>query len=245
VFDKAAEDEDVEVYECDNGAWRLVGRTRSDGEGHFDLALTGDDRLGTGLHELVISVPGDRSGAIATAYIAPRDAHVVLCDIDGTLTNSEDAIVGEVVWHENVRARPGAASALHALADAGYQPIYVTARSRAYTELTSRWLAAQEMPRGPVVVAPTRMALPGSEALGAKTREIAKLRAAGLDLAVGIGNRATDVIAYERAGIPGDRIWVQTSEHAAELAPLIQHHRAIGFTSYAELRARVRTLPIE
>lgn len=243
AIDKEAEDEDVEVYACAHGSWRRLGATRSDGDGRFALALTGATRLPAGLHELVLSVPGDRTTAGLTAYVVPRGAPVAVIDVDGTLTSSENAIVGEVLWHARVRARPGAARVLDELAARGEQPIYLTARPRAYTELTRQWLAAHGFPRGPVILQPG-LALPGSAALAAKTRALARLRAAGPRIAVGIGNRASDVSAYATAGLAADRIWIEdTPAYAQEIRPLVARHRATAFVSYAQLWQRLAARP--
>src|SRR5690242_17982549 len=41
AFAKEIEDEDVEIYACVGGGWRLLGQSRSDSDGHWKLALTG------------------------------------------------------------------------------------------------------------------------------------------------------------------------------------------------------------
>ena len=237
-LDKEAEGEDVEVYACDRGAWRLLGRTTTDGEGRFALTLTVATRLPAGLHELALSVPADRSGAPFTAFIARAGMPIVVCDIDGTLTESENAIVGEIAWDASVDVKPGAARALDQLAALGYQPVYLTARPRAYAEMTDRWLAGHGLPRGPVINAPG-LTLPGSAALTAKTRALTNLRAAGFVVAIGIGNRATDVQAYSDAGIPADRILIEATQYASEIQPLVARGRATSFTSYDALRRLV------
>ena len=239
AIDKAAEDEDVEVYACGEGNWRRLGTTRSDGDGRFALTLVGASRLPTGLHELVLSVPADRTSAVITVYVAPPGTPIVVCDVDGTLTASENAIVGEVLWHGDVGARPGAAGALQELSARGYQPVYLTARSRTYTELTRRWLDTHGFPRGPMILQPG-LTLPGSAAVTAKTRALARLRATGLRIAVGIGNRASDVSAYATAGLSADRIWIEdTPAYAQEVRPLVERQRATSFVGYRELRRQL------
>jgi len=235
ALDKELEDEDVEVYACVSGSWRQLGRTRSDGEGHFALALRGDARLPAGLHDLRATLPADRTSTAFTAFIAPLGGPVFVCDLDGTLTESENAIVGEAMWHADVGAKPGAARALADLAARGYQPIYVTARPRILAELTRRWLAAQGMPRGPVIFQPG-LARPGAAALAAKTHALEALRATGVHIAYGIGNRATDITAYARAGLTADRIWIEDSQYAAEVQPLVARGLATAFTGYARFR---------
>jgi phosphatidate phosphatase PAH1 len=242
AFAKEIEDEDVEVYACLDGGWRLLGQTRSDGDGHFQLALTGASRLPAGLHDVVVSLPADRSGATATAYIARSGEPIFVCDIDGTLTESENAIISEVVFHDSVASEPGAGPALSAISARGYQPVYLTARPNAYAELTRRWLASKGLPRGPVILQ-AGLTLPGDAALAAKTRALEALRATGARIAFGIGNRATDVTAYGRAGLTAERIWIEATQYASEIEPLAARGLATAFKTYQalELQARRRT----
>src|SRR5262249_44171427 len=41
IFNKALEDEDVDVFACRAGEWQRKGTARTDGEGHFALRLSG------------------------------------------------------------------------------------------------------------------------------------------------------------------------------------------------------------
>ena len=233
ALDKALEDEAVEIYACVAGSWRRLGETRTDGDGHFALALRGDARLPAGLHDLRATVPGDRTSAAFTAFIATSGAPVFVCDVDGTLTESENAIVGEVMWHARIAAKPGAARVLAELAARGYQPIYVTARPRIVAELTRRWLAEQGMPRGPVILQPG-LTLPGAASLAAKSQVLDALLASGLRIEYGIGNRATDILAYARAGLPAARIWIEASQYSSEIRPFVARGLATAFSGYAE-----------
>jgi phosphatidate phosphatase PAH1 len=116
--------------------------------------------------------------------------------------------------------------------------VYLTARPRRYDQLTHRWLAAQGMPRGPIIESPG-LTLPGHAALEVKTRALADLRAAGFRVVIGIGNRATDVKAYAGADIPPDRIFIEATQYATEVQALAAQGRATAFTSYDELRRLV------
>jgi phosphatidate phosphatase PAH1 len=242
AFDKAIEDEDVEVYACTGGAWRLVGQTRSDGEGRWKLALTGAARLPPGLHDLVVSLPADRSGATATAYVAHNGEAIFVCDIDGTLTESENAIIPEVIFHDSVSSQPGAGAALSSISARGYQPVYLTARPNRYAELTRRWLASKGLPRGPVILQ-TDITMPGDAALTAKKHALEALRATGVRIAFGIGNRATDITAYGHAGLTAERIWIEDTQYASEIDPLVAKGLATAFKTYQalELQSRRRT----
>src|SRR5262252_1947196 len=67
--DKDLEDEDVEVFACIAFDWRRVGRTRTGGDGRFELVLEGDARLPAGMRDLVAYVPGDGTSVRFLAYV--------------------------------------------------------------------------------------------------------------------------------------------------------------------------------
>lgn len=232
--DKSLEDEDVELYACITDAWTPIGEARTDDDGQFAVELAADRRLPPGLHALYASVVGDRTGVGFLAYVAPADARVVVTDVDGTLTGSEDGIVRAVVFGSTLTAQPDAGGAFQQLVHAGFQPVYLTSRPRGLTELTRRWLADHGFPPGPLVLAPG-ITLPGRPSLEHKTTELARLRNRQVPLTVAIGNRATDVVAYTRAGIPGERIFMKGPEFEPELDAYVSSKGATEFVRYAAL----------
>jgi phosphatidate phosphatase PAH1 len=244
LADKALEDEDVDVFACRAASWKRAGRARTDDEGRFALRLAGDDRLPLGMRDLFVSVAGDRTGARFLAYVAPDGAALIASDVDGTLTSSEGAFLSTIVLGRDADVRAGAAKAFAAAEARGYQLVYVTARGQQYTEETRGWLARMGFPRGPLRLSPSFVTLPGGDTVDYKTSTFEALVAAGLDLAAGVGNRASDIAAYRNAGVAADRIFVETSEYGDELRPETAAGRAIGFASYDELRtAHLATLP--
>jgi hypothetical protein len=237
LVDKALEDEDVELFACRAGAWRQVGTARTDDEGKFSLALASADRLPIGMRDLFISVVGDRTGVGFLAYVAPPGSPLIVSDIDGTLTSSENAFLETIVFGSEPEARAGAAHAFTATRARGYQPVYVTSRGNQYTTATRAWLDLRGFPRGPVRLAPSFITLPGGDTVEYKAQTLAALSAAGLAIAAAVGNRASDVAAYARAGLPATRIFIELPEYAREVQPLIDADAAIGFTSYDALLA--------
>ena len=235
ITDKALEDEDVDVFACRAGQWRRVGTARTDDEGHFALALTGAARLPIGMRDLFVSVVGDRTGIGFLAYVAPAGSRLVVSDVDGTLTSSENAFLDTILLGIEPAARPGAAELFTAAAAAGNQPVYVTARGNQYTTATRDWLEHRGFPRGPLRLSPSFVTLPGGDTVDFKSRALAGLQAAGMVISAGIGNRASDVAAYAGRGLAADRIFVELPEFAGELQPLIDAHQATGFTRYDEL----------
>lgn len=237
IADKALEDEDVELFACRAGAWRRVGTARTDDEGKFSLALASADRLPIGMRDLFASVVGDRTGIGFLAYVAPASAPLIVSDVDGTLTSSENAFLETIVLGREPDARAGAARAFTATTARGYQPVYVTARGNQYTTATRDWLDHRGFPRGPVRLSPSFLTLPGGDTVDYKTQTLAALTAAGLTVAAGIGNRASDVTAYARSGLPASRIFIELPDYAGEVQPLLDAHAATGFTSYDALLA--------
>ncbi len=244
LADKALEDEDVELFACIDGAWTELGDARTDGEGQFSLALEGSDRLEIGMRDLYVSVVGDRTGARFLAYVAPAGTRMVASDVDGTLTSSESTFVKTVLMGAESFAQPGAATAFTYLAARGYQPVYITARGQQFMGDTRAWLAEQGFPRGPMMLAPSFITIPGGDTVDFKVGAMTTIRNAGLVIAAGIGNRASDVAAYDRAALPPERIFIGTAEFSDELTADLAAGRATGFGTYDELRTdRLTQLP--
>ena len=237
VTDKALEDEDVELFACLGGAWAAVGTARTDDEGHFALPLSGAARLAIGMRDLFVSVVGDRTGARFLAYVAPEGTRLILSDVDGTLTSSENAFFETIVLGKEPAVRAGAPRAYTAATARNYQMVYMTARGSQYTSETRDWLAHQSFPRGPLRLAASFITLPGGDTVDYKTRTAHALADAGFELAAGVGNRASDITAYSNAGIAADRIFIELPEFADEVQAQLADGEAIGFSSYDELRA--------
>jgi hypothetical protein len=243
LTDKALEDETVELFACRAGSWEPLGSTITDGEGRFELDLRDGARLPIGQRSLYVSVGGDRSGVGFVGLVAPAGGWLAASDVDGTLTESENAFATSLLTQAAVAVQAEAPAAIATLVHNGYQPIYVTARGRVFTEATRSWLAAQGFPRGPLRLADSIITLPGAPTVDYKASVLSTIEAAGLVVEVGIGNRASDAEAYARAGIGGQEIFLKLPEFASECAPVIAAGQATGFDSYGELTATLAGLP--
>lgn len=235
VLDKALEDEDVDVFACRQQVWKKIGTARTDGEGHFSLALANADRLPIAMRDLYVSVVGDRTGAAFLGYVAPTGTKLAISDIDGTLTSSENAFLDQIVSGGTVGAQSDAGATFTALAGKHVQPIYLSARGNQYTDDTRSWLDGNGFPRGPVRLASSFVTLPGSDTLAFKTGAIGAF--VDFTLFAGIGNRDTDVQSYAANNIPGDRIFLKLPEYQSEVQPDLDSGAAVGFATYADLRA--------
>lgn len=234
AIDKDLEGEDVVLFACVGGAWHRLGTTRSDGGGRFELALSGRERLPAGTRDLYARVAGDGSGVRFLAYVAKPGERVIVTDIDGTITESENAIVVGVVFGDDIGHRIGAPEAL---ARSGRTIVYLSSRGDQFTELTRRWLRDHGFPPGPLRLARAAITRPGAATIAFKTRALRDL-AVPIDAA--IGNKRTDVESYANAGVAADRIFVKLPEFEPELREALAAGRAIGFANYSALPALVR-----
>lgn len=233
--DADVSDEDVYVFACFPGGWHIVDRARTDGEGRFELSLTGRARLPAGMRELYAHVPGEGGGVRFLAYVAPRGTTALVSDVDGTLTESEEAILNTVLFGDDISPRPHAPRALAAAA-AGRPVIYLTSRGDQYTEVTRRWLAVHGFPRGPLRLARAPITRPGPRTVTFKAEV---LRGLPIPIAAGIGNRASDIAAYARAGLAPSQILIHLPEFEREVRPALAAGKATAFADYRHVPALV------
>ena len=234
--DKDLEDEDIDVFACEASQWTKVGTARTNDNGIFNLPLAGAARLDVGMRDMYLSIAGDRTGAAFLAFVAPPGTGIVVSDIDGTLTASETAYPESLATGGDVAVQPGAPAALAAIVEHGYSIIYLSTRGDRFTQDSRDWLAAKQLPRGPLRLPPSIITQPGDDTVVAKTGLLQTL--AGLSLKAGIGNRTTDVAAYTNGGLPVARIFVNLPEFADELAADIANQRATFFDPYDDLRTQ-------
>jgi hypothetical protein len=234
IADKALEDEDVELFACRAGAWKRLGRARTDDEGGFTFALSGGDRLPIGMRDLFVSVVGDRTGAAFLAYVAPDDARLIVTDVDGTLTSSENAFLKTIALGIEPDAQPGAAEALQRASHRGYHVAYVTARGSQYTSATRAWLEHLGFPRGPLRLAHSFVTLPGADTVDFKTAELEAL-SASVELTAGVGNRASDITAYSNAGLDPSAIFIKLPEFEGEVRSQLDAGAAVEVRDYRAL----------
>jgi phosphatidate phosphatase PAH1 len=232
--DKDLEDEDIDVFACMSKGWSKLGTARTNDDGIFTLQLAGSERLPAGLRDLYLSVAGDRTGAAFLALVAAPGSPVIVSDVDGTLTASENAYPISLATGDDVPAQPDAPAALSSAASRGVNIVYISARGDRFTQDTRDWLAAKGFPRGIVKLPPSIITLPGEDTITAKTELLTTLD--GLDLLAGIGNRKTDVAAYGDVGLPPDRIFIKLPEFTSELTADLMENKATSFDLYEMLR---------
>ncbi len=229
--DENLKDEDAEVFACTEGDWRSLGEVRTDKHGRFELELAGDARLPVGMRDLYAHVRGDGSGVRFLAVVAPVGTSVLVSDVDGTLTSSENAVVGTVLTGDDAGHQPRAPEVF---TQTDQLVVYVTARGDQFTNLTRHWLLQHGFPLGPLRLAPSIAILPGSATVDFKTKTLVDL---AIPISAGIGNRGSDIDAYTNVGLAPDRILILDGEFTDEVRGAIADEHATGFANYEELAA--------
>ncbi len=212
--------ETVDLFVSRNGGsweWLGVSVTTEDNE-HGAVAGVADDggrvffeipaaqRLGVGLHRVHFVVRGDRSVADAYIHVLPADARFAVTDVDGTITESENAQALDVLIRRSPTAHPGAPEALRTLAERGYAIFYLTARPDWLRARTHEWLRERGFPEGVVHTTLTFTGAFNGPAQEFKSAELAAVKTIfnrAPDYA--FGNRASDVAAYASVSVAAGR----------------------------------------
>lgn len=212
--------ETVDLFVSRNGgAWEPLGTaTTTEDNEHQPVAGVADDggrvffeipaarRLGVGLHRVHFVVRGDRTVAEAYVHVLPANARWAVTDVDGTITESENAEALDVLFRRSPTAHPGAPEALRALAQRGYAIFYLTARPDWLRTRTHEWLRERGFPEGVVHTTLTFTGAFNGPAQEFKSAELAATRAIfnrAPDYA--FGNRASDVAAYSSVEVAAGR----------------------------------------
>jgi hypothetical protein len=197
--------ENVSLWYYDTAAssWVTLGRTTTDDTGFYSIAPT--NPVSAPLGQPIYSVlEADRSCTEHFDYLMPAGTKIVLTDIDGTLTLSDEELFKQIDDGQYQPIENNSASAMMNLwADKGYQVVYLTARPHNFRTETRDWLVAKDYPVGPVISANTLVF--DESARDYKSAWVTRLTGAfGWEIVAAYGNAESDVQAYEDAGIPKD-----------------------------------------
>lgn len=216
ALSKDLQDEDIEVWLDDcSGSYQAIGVATTDSDGRISLSLAPSALPGFGSYALIYRVLGDGSGTRATLRVLPTGTHVLVTDIDGTLTTSDTELFVDLFSELGSgsyvpQARASAVDAMWARADQGYPIVYLTGRPYNLTDITREWIDALSFPPGTVqLVADVSRILPTDGAVGTYKRDyLDTLQARGFELDMGYGNATTDIFGYLGAGIGGNTAYI-------------------------------------
>lgn len=238
--DIEGEEVDVFVERACGGAWEKLGTTTTTYAGdHADVDGVADSggrvyfeipaakQLPPGRHRVRMVVAADQTFADALLDVVPDGAPVFVSDVDGTLTETENAEWSALLQGTDPPAHPKAADALTALAARGIRPIYISARPEWLVDKTHAFLEKEGFPPGIVVTTTGLTGLFGGAARDFKVEALARLAAEGVKITWAIGNTSSDQDAYEAAAI-------QPLDHRVFLR-LTDPHGGRRIEAYSEL----------
>lgn len=216
VVMKDLEEEMIDVFVDDCAGWVPAGSVRTDDEGvaTFTIDLT----LRPGAHEVRAVARGDGSQAVGTLWLVPVSTHLVISDVDGTMTTDDKQLFQKIFDGDHLPiAYAGGAALTRAHRDAGQVVVYLTGRPYWLLEHTRRWLRELDFAAGPVHVADSHGdILPTEDSVGAYKRAwLAALLEQGYTVDVAYGNADTDIYAYLRAGLDPTRVYI-IGKHGGE-----------------------------
>jgi len=221
-------DQEGRTLEFQLGQAKASGQTDSDGVGRASLAP-----LTTGIVPFSVRVSDDPSTRIrGRLWVLEPERPVVICDIDGTLSDMGGLRVPVSGWR--APAFPGAPALLRDLART-HAIVYLSARDQSFRAASRGFLRKHDFPLGPLLLnswgidkGSQREQLLPSRHGRFKLKVLERLKARGLKLVMGIGDKPGDAEAYEGAGI---RSLIRSETALGE--------RSIVFPDYATLRKRL------
>ncbi|HET6343508.1 MAG TPA: HAD family acid phosphatase, partial [Myxococcota bacterium] len=196
---------DVSLDDC--SGWQPVAGGTTDSLGNVAMALNAPVSY-VGRTNMRYVVAGDATVAEARLYTLPRGTHVVVVDIDGTLTTDDGEYIRQLMLHSlgrdyDPKAFPDAVSLTRAWVQKGYIVLYLTSRPMGTADITRAWLSDHGFAAGPLHMTegPGEF-MPNDKGAGAyKLAFLKGLQERGYVLDYAYGNADTDVFAYKGANI--------------------------------------------
>jgi hypothetical protein len=220
--------------------WLDLGELRTNDDGMVTLPVPLALRdLPSGDYAILFTVEGDATTTRSTLRIRPPGTHVIVFDIDATLTQSNLALAGAAFSEDErlPRPYPGAVELTKAHAKRNEEILYLTARPRFLGGMTRRWLAEWDFAPGSVGFAPSLLDVTTSGGQASfKSAFLEDLIAQGFRLDAGYGNAVCDIEAYRASGLPCTGIYI-----IGELGGREGTNAVMG--SWNEEVARVTALP--
>jgi hypothetical protein len=231
LFSNPITDEYVSLWTYDGGAWKTLGRDLTDEDGLFSIA---GDVVPNG-QPVYAMLEADGTCAEAYDYLFPASEKVVVTDIDGTLTTSDNELLMEIADPTYQPAMMGHADVLtQTWAMKGYPVIYLTNRPHAVRVETHQWLEELPFAKGPVITSNGT----ASDAAAYKTVWLQRMvQTFGWDIVAAYGNASTDITAYANAGIPkADTFIVGPLAGSDSTQPIDNMDFEAHITSYVDMQ---------
>lgn len=207
---KDLENEEIELYvdRCSSEA-QLLATTLTNDDGRTGFVIRASEIKTPGVYRIYQRVSGDDTWLSSTLRVLPRETHLAVFDIDGTLTLSDSEMTWSVIRrmissNYDPVARRGAREVTQAWHDAGREVVYLSGRHYVLTNMTREWLQDKDMAAGTILVGQSiGEVMTNNTGVGIfKLGHLNKLQAAGFIVDAAYGNATTDIYAYGEAGIP-------------------------------------------
>lgn len=215
---KDLEHETVETFIGLREGWVSLGEYETNGHGWISFLLPEEFApLPSGIYPLFFRVLGDGTQTTATLRIYPKNTHLVVFDIDGTLTTHDRQFAWQFVWgrkHDQSSYDPepyaGAAELTRVHRDRGAVLVYLTGRPFRATPWTARWLRNRRFARGNLKLTATLSEILPTEGNVGKYKRgyLEKLVEQGFLIDLAYGNSWTDVYAYLGAGVGKEQVYI-------------------------------------
>lgn len=211
-----------------------------------------------------ISFSVNKATCSASIYLWKHDAHIVISDIDGTITKS-DAMghLMNMVGRDWTHA--GVAKLYTDISQNGYHILYLTSRSVGQADTTRNYLGGivqdgYKLPRGPVILSPDRTMAALKREVYLRRPEVFKMAClrdimnlfnpltasspSGSDAQqkpsrtpfyAGFGNRLNDALSYRSVSIPPTRIFTINSNAEVSLHLLTLNKFRTSYVSMREI----------
>jgi len=190
-------------YDRDLVMWRTVGSGQTSDSGTYDFAATGF--VAPNNQPIYAMLEADGSCAVHYDLLLAPGGKVVVTDIDGTLTLSDDELTMQFTSGSYVPKMMAAADRLmQAWATKGYPIVYLTARPNLLRPESRRWLDDIGFPPGPLITSGSGAAPDVYKTLWMKRM----IQDFGWSVVAVYGNADTDITAYNSAGIPPDHTFI-------------------------------------
>lgn len=190
----------VSLWRWDGAAWSAIDRQQTSDNGNYavDMVMPTFDEI----QPIYAVLEGDGSCAPHYNFLLPEQRQVIVTDIDGTMTLSDEELFMQIADGTYDPQENASASMLMNLwADKGYVIIYLTARPHAFRAETRAWLDAHGFPVGPII---TANSLVFDESARSYKRQWVNWITGDFHWRVtaAYGNATSDIDAYEDAMIP-------------------------------------------
>lgn len=198
--------EKVSLWQYDASAgWQKLGERTTDDfsgttAGHYSFDLGAPAPEGLSIRYAVLE-PEPSCGSHYT-YNLPAGTKVIITDIDGTMTLSDDELIQQISdGNHDPAEKMGSVALTQAWAAKGYQFVYLTARPHMFRTETRQWLIEHGYADGPIITAPQLVF--GESARMYKRAWVNRVaNELGWDVVAAYGNATSDIDAYEDAAIP-------------------------------------------